>query len=236
MRALGRFRLAVIAAFLLAGFSATSARADEHYFLMLFGSQSSPKTLRRSHTWATFVKAVGEGPDLSTYALEVNTISWLPASLDVKVLRPWPEKGVNLSLEQTLDFVYSQAQSVTMWGPFVIGKPIYERSLRVRQVAEAGGAQYRAISTGKDMLISDCIHAVAAVDPVLGRNHYPLIRIGKPASRYIARQIVKRSLFDQYQYENSWLVARMGLCRYPIEVVAPQTIPKRGCVLCIVPD
>lgn len=236
MRAFGRLRSAVIAAFLLASLSATSARADEHYFLLIFGSQSSPKVLRRTHTWATFVKAVGEGPDLSNYALEVHTISWLPASLDVKVWRPWPEKGVNFSLEQTLDFIYGQGESVTMWGPFVIGKPIYERALRLRQIVESGTAQYRAISNGRDMLISDCIHAVAAVDPVFGRNHFRLIRIGKPASRYIARQIMKRSLFDQYRYDNSWLVARMGLCRYPIQVVAPQTLPKRGCVMCIVPD
>ena len=236
MRNARPFRSATVVAFLLAAFSAASARADEHYFVLIFGSQSTPKVLRRSHTWATFVKAVGDGPDLSTYALEVNTISWLPASLNVKVWSPFPEKGVNFNLEQTLQYVYSKRESVTMWGPFVIAKHIYERSLEVRQIAESGRAQYRAISNARDILISDCIHAVAAVDPIFGRNHYPLIRIGKPASRYIARQIMTRSLFDQYQYDNSWLVARLGLCRYPIQVVAPRVIPKRGCALCIVPD
>ena len=236
MRAPTRLRSAAIVAFLLVGFSVAPARADEHYFVLIFGSQSSPKVLRRTHTWATFVKAVGEGPDLSTYALEVNTISWLPASLKVRVWSPRPETGVNFNLEQTLHYVYSERESVTMWGPFVIGRPIYERSLQVRQIAESGTAEYRAISNGRDMLISDCIHAVAAVDPVFGRNHYPLIRIGKPASRYIARQIMTRSLFDQYLYDNSWLVARLGLCRYPIQVVPPRTIPMRNCVLCNLPD
>ena len=236
MHALTRLRSAALVAFLLAGLSVAPARADEHYFVLIFGSQSSPKVFRRSHTWATFVKAVGEGPDLSTYALEVNTISWLPASLKVKVWSPKAERGVNFDLEQTLNYVYSERESVTLWGPFVIGQAIYERSLWVRQVAESGAAEYRAVSTSRDMLISDCIHAVAAVDPVFGRNNYPLIRIGKPASRYIARQIMTRSLFDQYQYENSWLVGRLGLDRYPIQVVAPRTIPKRGCVLCNLPD
>lgn len=234
--ALTRLRSAAIVAIVMVGATAARARADEHYFALIFGSQSSPKVLRRTHTWATFVKAVGEGPDLSTYALEVNTISWLPASLKVKVWRPWAEEGVNFSLQQTLKYVYSRDESVTLWGPFVIGRPLYERSLRVRRIAEDGTARYRAISTGKDMLISDCIHALAAVDPVLGRNHYPLIRIGKPASRYIARQIMKRSLFDQYRYDNAWLVARLGLDRYPIRVVPPRTIPKRGCLLCNHPD
>jgi hypothetical protein len=236
MRGLRHLRSPALFALILVGFSAATVRAEDHYFLLIFGSQSSPKVLRRTHTWATFVKAVGEGPDFSNYALEVNTISWLPASLNVKVWNPRPEKGVNLDLVQTLNFVYSEGESVTMWGPFVIGQQVYERSLAVRQVAESGDAQYRAISNRQDMLISDCIHAVAAVDPILGRNHYPLIRIGKPASRYIARQIMTRSLFDQYQYENSWLVSRLDLCRYPIQVVPPRTIPKQGCFLCKRPE
>ncbi|WZO99504.1 hypothetical protein EP7_001111 [Isosphaeraceae bacterium EP7] len=232
MRAVSRLRSASIVALLLVGFSAATARADDRYFLLIFGSQSSPKVLRRTHTWATFVRAVGEGPDLSTYSLEVNTISWLPATLKVRVWSLKPEQGVNFDLEQSLNFVYSEGESVTMWGPFVIAPQVYERSLRVREVAESGTAQYRAISSGRDMLISDCIHAVAAVDPQLGRNHYPLIRIGKPASRYIARQMMMRSQFDQYQYENSWLIERLGLGRYPIKIVPPQLIPKSDCGLC----
>jgi hypothetical protein len=34
---------------------------------------------------------------------------------------------------------------------------------------------------------------VAAIDPVFGRGHYPLIRIGKPVSRFIARQMMTRN-------------------------------------------
>lgn len=70
----------------------------------------------------------------------------------------------------------------------------------------------------------------------LGRGHYPLIRIGQPASRYIARQFMTRSAFDQYQTEASWLIPRLGLDRYPIEVIPPQQIPRRGCALCRCPD
>ena len=86
----------------------------------------------------------------------------------------------------------------------------YERSLRVKEILDSGQAEYRAISTPRNLLISDCIHAVAAVDPVFGRGHYPLIRVGKPASRYIARQIMTRSVFDQWQSDNSWLISRLG--------------------------
>jgi hypothetical protein len=212
------------------------AGAGESYYLMIFGSQSSPKQLRYTHTWATFVKAVGEGPDPNAYTLEVNTISWLPRTLEVHVWRARPEPGVNLDLEQSLAAVYAHREGVTMWGPFIVRKILYERSLRVRQIAESGAAQYRAIDGSGDMLISDCIHAVAAVDPVFGRRHYPLIRIGKPASRYIARQVMTRSPFDQAAFDNSWLIPRLGLDRYPIEVVPPRCIPRQNCFLCLLPD
>jgi hypothetical protein len=212
------------------------ARAGEYYYAIIFGSQSHPKQLRYTHTWATFIRVVGEGPDLNAYTVEAHTISWLPQSLDVRTWSLFPEKGVNLDLYQTLDAVYRNNESVTMWGPFVNTKSVYERSLRVRQILESGVAQYRAISTPSNLLISDCIHAVAAVDPVFGRGHYPLIRVGKPASRYIARQVMTRSVFDQYAYDNSWLIPRLGLDRYPIEVIPPQQIPKRNCLFCRIPE
>ena len=97
-------------------------------------------------------------------------------------------------------------------------------------------AQYRAISTPRNLLVSDCIHAVAAVDPVFGRGHYPLIRVGKPASRYIARQVMTRSAFDQDQTDASWLIPSLGLGRYPIEVIPPEQIPRRNCLFCRCPD
>jgi hypothetical protein len=222
--------------FLAISFFAEIARAEEYHFALIFGSESKPKRLRYTHTWATLVRAVGEGPDLNAYQLELSTISWLPRTLEVEVLRPWPEPGVNLDLYQTLQAMMANNESITMWGPFVIRPEIWERSLLVRQALESGRAEYRAISTPRNILISDCIHAVAAMDPVFGRNHYPLIRIGKPASRYMAHEIMRWSIFDQYQYNNSWLIPRLGLDRYPIEAVPPQAIARAPCGLCRKPD
>jgi hypothetical protein len=226
-------------AWLLAfGFVATAshARGDEFYYAMIFGSQSSPKLLQYTHTWATFIRAVGEGPDASNYALYHHTISWLPATFDVQTWSVFPEPGVNLDLYQTLDVVHREREHVTMWGPFRILPQVYERSLGVKAILESGQAEYRAISTRRNLLVTDCIHAVAAIDPVFGRGHYPLIRVGKPASRFIARQIMTRSAFDQWEADNSWLVFRMALERYPIEIIAPQRIPKQNCFLCRCPE
>ena len=213
--------------------SGSRAGAGEFYYVMIFGSQGSPKFLRYTHTFATFIKATGEGPDPANYAVEAHTISWLPATGVVRVLSPLPERGVNFDLDQTLAYVTSKRETVTVWGPFRIGKILWDRSLELRAIVHSGKPRYRAISNARDMLISDCIHAVAAVDPQFGRGHYPLIRIGKPASRYIARQIMTRSRFDQSQDDNAWLLPRFGLERYGVVVVPPSRIPKKNCLLCL---
>jgi hypothetical protein len=216
--------------------TAIEARGDEFFYVMIFGSQSTPKLLQYTHTWATFIRAIGEGPDASNYVLYQHTISWLPESLDVRTWSFFPEPGENLDLYRTLDAVYREREHVTMWGPFRILPLVYERSLRVKEILESGRAEYRAISTPRNVLISDCIHAVVAIDPVFGRGHYPLIRVGKPASRFIARQIMTRSVFEQRETDNSWLVPRLALDRYPIEIVSPLQIPKRSCFLCRCPE
>lgn len=233
-----RFRAlrTVAFAFLILGFTRAASQANEFYYVLIFGSQSSPKRFRDCHSWATFVKATGEGTDPNNYAIEAHTLSWMPASLDVKVWNPFPEPGVNLDLEQTLQFAAQHQESITLWGPFRIGKAIYERSLKIHEIVDSGVVEYRAISTSRNILISDCIHAVAAVDPQFGRGHYPLIRIGKPASRYIARQISKRTLIDQSQGDNGWLIPRLGLAGRGIEVIPPSAVPPRGCFLCQCPD
>src|SRR3954454_23660419 len=98
----GCLRLSILSALAFLADPPSTARAGEVYYVMVFGSESHPKQLRYTHTWATFIKATGEGNDPNAYALESNTISWLPATLEVKVFRPRSEPGVNLDLYQTL--------------------------------------------------------------------------------------------------------------------------------------
>lgn len=186
MRSHARFR--VIAAWVgLASLCSAEARSEEFYYALIFGSQSHPKLFRYTHTWVTFVRAVGVGPDPNDYAVEAHTISWLPATLDIRPLALFPEQGANLDLYQSLAAVSKDHESVTMWGPFLITGPVYERSLSVRQILESGAARYRASRMTGNLLVSDCIQAVLAVDPIFGGDRRPPLRVGKPAGRHIAR-------------------------------------------------
>ena len=118
-------RAAAVIAAVAAFFSAGQARGGERYYLMIFGSQSHPKLLRYTHTWATFIRVVGEGDDPSGYQVYQHTISWLPATLNVRTWSPVPEQGVNLDLYATLDTVLKNGENVTMWGPYEVHAPIY---------------------------------------------------------------------------------------------------------------
>src|SRR5262245_24374527 len=99
--------------------------ADERYLVVLFAVQSPDGAVRRSHTFATFMKVdVGE-PDedgeIPTEALETVTISWLPASGELRVLAR-PEQGRNFDLQETLRWAKDNDLTTTMRGPFEIGK------------------------------------------------------------------------------------------------------------------
>ncbi len=212
-----------LAALMAAG-SAGSASASEFYYVLVFGSQTHPKQLRYSHTWATFVRAVGDGPHSDAYAVEAHTISWVPSKLTVDVWSPRPDSGRNLDLESTFAMTDSHNENVTMWGPFQVGPEVYARSLQESQRLAGGQIRYRAIDGSRDLLVSDCIHAVAAVDPQFGRSHYPLIRIGNSASRYIARQIVDRGAYDHTTNDHAWLIPRLGLDRHDLTVVPPSSL------------
>ena len=213
------------------GFSPERSVGADRYFVLIFGAQPTPKIIKDSHTWATFVRVVGEGTDPSSFQVFAHTISFVPASLKVRTFALDAESGLNLDLEATLSYARTRNAGVTVWGPFNIRTEAYQRSLEVWSLVNSGAVEYRAIDTLKNQFISDCIHAVTAVDPTFGRGHYPLIRTGKSASRYISRQIVRRGNPDRTLPDQTWLIPTLGLDRPEIEVILPSQIPKRRSIL-----
>src|SRR5205807_1659572 len=62
----------------LASGAADRLRADDRYYLLMFGSQSEPKAVRLSHSFAVFVKASTRGASAPPDRIETCCISWMP--------------------------------------------------------------------------------------------------------------------------------------------------------------
>ncbi|WP_165246885.1 hypothetical protein [Paludisphaera soli] len=195
-------------------------RAQDRFYVVVFGAQPHPKQLRRTHAWATFVRVSGDPADPNAPCWQ-HTISWLPATLEIRPLAAHPEPGVNLDLDRTLAVMRDYGAHTTAWGPIEIGPDLYNRSLAVKARLESGQVGYRALTSDCDLLMDDCNHAVASAGPEFGRHNSPLFRAGKPAGRRLARQVARRGEVGPGGADASWLLARLGLPRQGVEVVSP---------------
>jgi len=194
---------------------AAPAQAEEFFYVMVFGSQQAPAhCITPSHTFAAFVKATGHGPCAENYQLEAHTISWMPQSLDLRSGALLPEPGQNMGLDDTLRWALATGQRLSLWGPYQIGRDLYEQALRQICFLESGQLQYKVIDTGLPAnRVSNCIHAVGAV---AGNSRLQMINrsFGETASYFVARR------FEPWMIDPSrkhpWVSDRMGLRAYPM--------------------
>lgn len=195
------------------------AAPGERFFILVFGSQSSPKRAKFTHTWATVVRATGcDGP--GSPVLEESTISWMPASLDIRPLARHPEKGANLGLHFTVEEMLRHDERVSVWGPYEVGPGLHHRFLVQKQFLESGQVGYQCIdSVGESARLGngcDCIHAISDMDPQFSRGRYPLSYFGDAASRHIVRQIHERPVIIGPKQNHDWLLPALGLDKYPL--------------------
>ena len=197
-----------------------TARPGERYYILVFGSQSSPKRAKYTHTWATVVR-VTDRAELAEPTLEEQTISWMPATLEIRPLARHPEKGVNLGLHFTIQEMLKHEERVAVWGPYEIGPGLYHRFLVQKQFMESGQIGYQCIdSIGESARKGngcDCIHAVTDMDPQFSRSQYPLMYFGESGSRHVVRELHKRPIIIGPNHDHSWLFAKLELCRYPLD-------------------
>jgi hypothetical protein len=202
----------------------SSARSEERYYLLVFGSQSFPKIPRYTHTWATAVRATIDDQTRQVCRVEVFTISWYPATLRI---RPWdlrPEPGVNLDLHDTIRLVLHHKEEVAMWGPYEIPQELFTRYVAQKLRLESGVMQYQTIDPIRLCSnVCDCIHAVADVDPISDWRRYPLGRGGEIASQQIVNELHCRGRVLNPGQNNDWLLAALGLNQYPL--VRRQFVP-----------
>ncbi|MCE9605752.1 MAG: hypothetical protein K8U03_12730 [Planctomycetia bacterium] len=196
----------------------------ERYFMLVFGSQSSPKRAKYTHTWMTIVKAVPGVENAAKYDLTSHTISWLPRTLNVRILTLRGEPGVNLSLHQTLKFALCNNECLAMWGPYeldpIVAPQIYDKSLRQISRLNSGCVLYKAVDPDhgpRSTYISNCIHAVTDLDGLSRRSNYDELRNhGFDASQYLAGILIRSGRVDS-SVTHEWVADALGLGCYPIQ-------------------
>jgi hypothetical protein len=194
-----------------------TARAEDRYFMIVFASEGDGA--RQSHTFATFVKVsengdlpdayrVSEGGDSRADSqTESHTISWMPASLDIRLVGR-PEPGRNLNLAQSLDFARSIPARVTAWGPYRIEKELSERALGQIARLESGAVAYKVLDGRfRPASATNCIHAVS--DIVGGELLNTGTAYGEDASRMVVNHL-RPWIIDPGQ-THDWLAKRLNL-------------------------
>src|SRR5437660_1270280 len=120
-------------------------QAQDFYYMLMFSSENNSNRARFSHSFASFVKATGPAPSSAECAIvETHTISWLPQSLEIVLLRRRPEPGQNLDLQETMKWAQSVRATISMWGPYQIQKELYDRAVEQETRLKSGTVMYKA--------------------------------------------------------------------------------------------
>jgi hypothetical protein len=204
-----RFSMAITALFVVAGVSRAQESDDASYYMTIFSAQADSRDPRRTHSFATFVKAIGTGDSAKDNPIEIHTISWMPQSLEIVILRRRPEPGVNLDLESSLRWAASKSIRVSMWGPYQINKELYDRAVEQEARLNSGLVLYKAVDRRfRPGTASNCIHAVADLDTDNGLLHSGQGR-GDAASSQVAQHL-NRWVINSEQ-THTWVASRLGL-------------------------
>ena len=189
-------------------------REVHEYYMMIFSAQRALNRPKYTHTFATFVKTKDQDALSEHHLFETHTISWLAAKKKVCLFRLWPEPGANLDLTTSLEWALSVQSRISMWGPFQIQLPLYEKALVQKARLESGTVQYKVFDPGyRPDIASSCIHGVCDIDQERG----PLrtwFRYGESASRSIAVFFLPWVINPHQNHR--WVSERLGLAKYPI--------------------
>ena len=189
---------------------------NERYYVLLFGSHDALHQIRYSHTWATLIRAT-DIPGQRQAVLDVQTISWYPATREI---RPWSfqiEPGTNLGLHETIRLMHATDQQVYMWGPYEVWHGLAHRFQVQKAFLESGSVGYQCVDTVGEAARTggacDCIHALSDMDPDYPRWRYPLAFYGAPATENLVRRMMHSpgTVLGCGQ-THDWLLEPLGLC------------------------
>lgn len=193
----------------------TPAAPAERYYMVLFGTQSVPFDVRHTHTFATFVRT--EVLPVGERVAAVDTVSWMPATLYIRPFAVFPERGVNLSLSQTFDWIATFNGRVSKFGPYEIDADRYQRFIARKMDLESGTFQYRAVGAiRRDDKISNCGQSFARSSPIVGRRYLqPTPSPGENGTSSLARRYLRVGALMGDGVTHDWLIPVINADVYP---------------------
>jgi hypothetical protein len=137
----------------------------DRFYITLFGGHANILRPRTGHTWATLTR-ISTTPAGEKTA-ESHTISWMPATLVIRPFAPRAEKGVNLTHEQTMEFMTAGRRPwVESFGPFEITADRFAQGQAQKAWLESGVVKYHGLGLfGRRGDVMHCIDAVTRTDP-----------------------------------------------------------------------
>jgi hypothetical protein len=188
----------------------------ERYYVTLFGGQGDLLRPRTAHTWATFVRTAST--PTGERVVGEDTISWLPATLNV---RPWAllsESGVNLTLQETFAFMGShRRQRVTVWGPYEITAGRYAQAMAQKALLESGAIRYHSLGLfGRLPDVLHCIDGVTRTDPVWEKKANPSWWFGEAGTGQAVRAAVRSGFILNPAVTHEWLVHAINPTGYKL--------------------
>ncbi len=173
--------------------------ANDRYFMVVLASEARPRLPKLCHTFATFIK-LSETDNSESHKMEIKTISWLPASLDIRPLRLRPELGTNLDLKASLEFAKRQNAMVVGWGPLPIKKELYDRAVKQIDWLNAGRMSFVVLDRRfRGQGASNCMHAVSDIDVDQGFLNTGLA-YGVPASQKVFNHLRRWAVPSQEDF------------------------------------
>jgi len=204
-----RFSMAFTFLLVMERTQSQAQETNESYYMTIFSAQADSRDPRRTHSFATFARASGMGDAAKDSPIEVHTISWMPRSLDIVILRRHAEPGANLDLESSLRWAESRNRRVSMWGPFAIKKELYDRAVEQEARLNSGRVLYKAVDRRfRPGTASNCIHAVADLDTDIGLLHSGQGR-GEAASHQVAEHLNRWIINPERTH--AWVAGRLGV-------------------------
>jgi hypothetical protein len=171
-------------------FAFAQPSTGDRYYVLVFGGQGEILRPRTAHTWATFVRS---SPEPNGQAVETHTISWLPAKLRIRSFALRAEPGVNLTLDETFQFMNIHRHSrVSVWGPYEIPAERFEQALRQKELLESGAIQYHAFGLfGRRSDVMHCIDGLTRIDAAWERAASPSRWFGQAGTGQAVRAAVR---------------------------------------------